>query len=233
MKFTKRWHTGSAGILTMALATTSLVCAAADTVDHSMHSMHAHHEHMQHDAAPADGDDPHAHHRAMMAQTGYQRSEHRYTLQDTPVVGMDGEKTSLLAALNDEKPVMVNFIFTTCTTICPVLSATFRQVQSELGPEADTVTMVSISIDPEYDTPERLQAYASMFGAGEQWEFLTGTANDMIAIQKSFDVYRGGKMNHEPTVLLRQGPDAPWVRLDGLVSADDVVKEYRQLMAMR
>jgi len=213
------------GVLALAVAWGSLAAAAEDMTDHS------HHDHMAHQAdAPVDGDDPHAHHRAMMAQTGYKRSEHRYSLDEIPVVTMEGDKTTILAALNGDKPVMVNFIFTTCTTICPVLSATFQQVQSELGAEAESVTMVSISIDPEYDTPERLRDYAKLFNAGKQWEFLTGNLDDMIAVQSAFDVYRGGKMNHEPTVLLRQGADDPWVRLDGLVSAKDVVKEYRQLI---
>ena len=178
-------------------------------------------------------EDPHAHHRAMMAQQGYQRSEHAYALADIPVVDMDGNETSLLSELNHGKPVMVNFIFTSCTTICPVLSSTFSQVQAALGPEAEGVRMVSISIDPEYDTPSRLKSYAQSYRAGEQWQFLTGNLDDMVAVQKAFGVYRGSKMNHEPTILLRTAEDDPWVRLDGLASASDVTREYRSLLASR
>jgi protein SCO1/2 len=175
------------------------------------------------------GGDGHAHHRAMMAKKGYQRSEHAYALRDYKLVDMGGEETSLLKELDTDRPVMVNFIFTTCTTICPVMSGVFSQVQKELGPESGEVRMISVSIDPEYDNPERLRDYAQRFGAGPQWQFLTGDLDDIVAVQKAFDVYRGNKMSHEPTTLLRKSEKDPWVRLDGIASAAEIVAEYRQL----
>jgi len=197
--------------------------------DHSQHEMD-HSQHGSNDAMPPANADPHAHHRAMMAKKGYQRSEHAYQLSDVRLVSMSGEETSLARELNGDKPVMVNFIFTTCTTICPVMSATFRQVQSELGPSRDDVRMISVSIDPEFDTPERLRDYAKRFESGPQWQFLTGRLADSIAVQKAFDVYGGNKMNHEPTTLLRRSQGEPWVRLDGIASAAEIVNEYRQLV---
>ncbi len=175
--------------------------------------------------------DDHAHHQAMMARKHYKLSTHDYSLTDTPLVDMNGRKTTLSTELNGGKPVIITFVFTTCTTICPVLSGTFAQLQRELGAEVDDVRMVSVSIDPEYDTPERLRAYAGLFSAGPQWQFLTGDLGDIVAVQKSFDVYRGNKMNHEPTILLRKTQDSPWIRLDGLASAADLAKEYRRMMA--
>lgn len=178
-----------------------------------------------------EGDDPHAHHRHMMSQKGYTRSEHDYGLPDLALVGMGGEKTSLLREVNRDEPVMLNFIFTTCTTICPVLSATFSQVQEQLGEDIDQVRMISITIDPEHDTPERLEAYAERFKAGSQWRFLTGDLDQIVAVQKAFGAYRGSKMNHEPITFLRVEEEAPWVRLAGLASASDVVTEYQHLIA--
>lgn len=165
-----------------------------------------------------------------MQQSGYRRSQHEYSLDDRKLVRMDGEANTLLKVLDSGRPVMLNFIFTSCTTICPVMSATFAQVQSELGPDAGKLHMVSISIDPEHDTPRRLHDYAKRFNAGPQWDFYTGGLNDMIAIQKDFDVYRGNKMSHEPTTLMRKSVADPWVRIDGLASVKDIVKEYRQLI---
>ena len=186
-------------------------------------------------AGHSDGgaDDPHAHHRAMMNQTGYKRSEHGYRLPDLALVGADGAKTSLLREVDVEGPVMLNFIFTTCTTICPVLSATFAQVQAELGVDAAGVRMISITIDPEHDTPERLGTYAGRFNAGDQWRFLTGDLDEIVAVQKAFDAYRGSKMNHEPLTFLRVDKGARWVRLNGLASASDVVMEYKHLIAQK
>ena len=174
--------------------------------------------------------DPHAHHRHMMESMTYSRSEHDYQLPDVELVNMAGEKTSLLNEVNSGKPVMVNFIFTTCSTICPVMSATFSQVQSELGDESDALRMISFSIDPEHDTPERLSEYAGRFNAGPQWQFLTGSLENSVAIQKAFDVYRGNKMNHEPTTLMKAVDSGTWVRIDGLAKAADIVAEYHSLL---
>ena len=87
--------------------------------------------------------------------------------------------------------------------------------------------MVSISIDPEQDTPEALARYAKRFDAGPQWVFLTGSLEDSIRVQKAFDAYRGDKMNHVPLTLLRTGPDTDWVRYDGFASGADLVTELR------
>jgi protein SCO1/2 len=180
------------------------------------------------EASQAAHDDHHAHHMQAMQQPSA-RTVKAYDLPDIPLVGMDKSRTSLRAELDSGKPVMLNFIFTTCTAICPVMSATFAQVQKALGPERENLRLVSISIDPEHDTPERLKAYAAKFGAGAEWRFLTGTPADVAGIQRAFDAYRGGKMNHVPLTLLRASPGAPWVRLDGFASAEQLVREYRAL----
>ena len=176
-------------------------------------------------------DDPHAHHRHMMKQPGYARSEHAYEIPELQLIDMDNNKVFLPEALGGEGPVMLNFIFTSCTTICPVLSATFTQVQRELGPEADTVRMISVTIDPEQDTPQRLKAYAGRFNAAPGWQFLTGDLADIVSVQEAFDAYRGDKMNHLPLTYVRAAPGGPWVRLEGFASAAEVVAEYRQLQS--
>ena len=177
--------------------------------------------------------DPHHehHHHAMPStQDGYVRTQASYTIPDVGLLDADGIRVSLSNEL-DGKPVILNFIFTSCGAICPVMSATFSQVQTALGPERDTVRMVSISIDPEQDTPAALKAYAGKYGAGPQWQMLTGSLDDSIAVQRAFDVYRGDKMNHQPATFLRAGPGQPWVRLDGFARAADILREYRQLHA--
>jgi protein SCO1/2 len=88
---------------------------------------------------------------------------------------------------------------------------------------------VSISIDPEHDTVKRLQAYAQRYNAGPNWQFLTGSLTDVNQALRAFDVYRGSKMNHEPTTLLRAAPHQQWMRLDGYPSGEALLDEYRRL----
>lgn len=236
---------GLPGLLAALMLAASAAVMASE--DHASAAESAHHHEATHpdasleaisgQTAPAsatagiDPADPHAHHRKMMQATNVRRSEHCYTLPDLSLVTADGEQVGLQAVLDAPKPVMVNFIFTTCTTICPIQSAAFRQVQQQLGAESDQVRMISFTIDPEHDTPERLRAYAARFGAGPQWQFLTGDLSDIVTVQKTFAAYRGNKMSHEPLTLLRASPDASWVRLDGMASAADIVREYRRLVA--
>lgn len=174
----------------------------------------------------------HAHHDTSAAKEGYVRTMAAYTVPDVKLVDADGSAVPLRSKLaNEAGPVILNFIFTSCTSVCPVTSATFAQVQAALGLEREATRMVSISIDPEQDTPAALRAYAGKFGAGRQWQMLTGSLDDSIAVQRAFDVYRGDKMNHQPATFLRASPGQPWVRLDGFTSAADILREYRQLRA--
>lgn len=73
----------------------------------------------------------------------------------------------------DGKVWVANFIFTSCATECPLLSRRMREVQEAFAGD-DRVSLVSISIDPRTDHPERLAKYASAYKAGEKWSFLTG-----------------------------------------------------------
>ena len=176
-------------------------------------------------------DHEHHHHHAMPdEQDGYVRSMATYTVPDVKLLDPNRAKVSLRRQL-DDKPVIMNFIFTSCGAICPVMSTTFSEVQKALGPERNAVRMVSISIDPEHDTPEALKIYAKRYGAGPQWQMLTGSLANSIAVQRAFNVYRGDKMGHTPATFLRAKAGQPWVRLDGFASADDILREYRKLTA--
>lgn len=167
----------------------------------------------------------------MMERKGYDRSLQELHLDDAPLVGMDGQETTLLTEIAGNKPVIVTFVFTTCATICPILSGTFAELETRLEQAGEDVRLVSISIDPEYDTPERLRDYAQRFKAGPDWRFLTGDPAQIDRVRKAFGVYRGNKMSHEPTILIHRSEGQPWVRLVGLASAGDVLGEYRRLGA--
>jgi protein SCO1/2 len=161
------------------------------------------------------------------------RTVRDYVVPPVRLVRDDGKLVSLPDEMNDGRPIVLNFIFTTCGSICPLMSSVFGQFQSRLGAEADKVHLMSISIDPEEDTPARLVEYARRFHAGPEWQHYTGTLEASVAAQRAFDVYRGGKMSHSVVTLLRAAPGKPWVRIEGFVTPDDLVREYRGLIAAR
>jgi protein SCO1 len=168
-------------------------------------------------------------HRQALNRSSYSRKLAVYEAPDVELVAEDNSVIRFAELLDTDRPVMLNFIFTTCTTICPVLSASFKQVQDLMGSEAAEVLMISITIDPEYDTPEKLADYAERFSAGQQWTFLTGHIDDVVRVEKAFDIFRGAKTNHEPVTLIRSDGTAEWVRIEGFANAEELVAEYRKI----
>ncbi len=198
--------------------------AAPAPMDHSAHM--AGMDHSAHMAPAATGHEGHA----MPASDKVKRSEAQYKPAAVSLVRADGKAVTLAKTIDDGRPVMLNFIYTTCTAICPVTTQVFSEVRAKLGADRAKLNVVSISIDPEYDTPARLTEYAKHFNADASWTFMTGTAKDSIAVQKSFAAYNGDKMNHVPVTFLRAAPGKPWVRVDGFASPDMLLAEVRKLL---
>jgi protein SCO1/2 len=171
----------------------------------------------------------HHHHQAATSGAPVERTEHTYSVPDVMLKDTNGKSVALRPLLEVKEPVMLDFIYTSCTAVCPLLSETFAQVERELGSEAVGLRMVSISIDPEYDTPKVLRAYAQTYQAGAQWQFLTGSPNDVAEVQKAFDAYRANKMDHVALVFIRTSQAKPWIRFEGLVTPTALAREYRAM----
>ena len=160
-------------------------------------------------------------------------SSANYRVPDIRLVRDDGRSVELRDELDDGRPVLLNFIFTSCASICPLSSKVFADFAHELGADRAHVHLVSISIDPEQDTPARLREYAKTFDAGPEWQHYTGTRAASEAAQRAFDAYRGSKMEHTPLTLLRRAPGEPWVRVDGYVTPGELMHYYQTMLAQR
>jgi protein SCO1 len=139
----------------------------------------------------------------------------------------DGAKIDIGTELERQGPIYLNFIYTSCGSVCPVLSQTLSLLRDRLGPERARVRMISLSIDPEYDTPPRLAAYRQQFGADQAWRFYTGSLEASVAMQRAFGVLSRDKMNHPVATFYRPAPAQPWVRIDGFASPEQLEAEYR------
>jgi protein SCO1/2 len=148
-------------------------------------------------------EDPHAKHRAMMKQKSEPALESAdVDLRDRPLLTQDGEEVLFVSDVIGDNIVVMDFVYTTCTTICPVLSAIFTQVQGKLGEQVgDDVVLVSMSVDPIRDTPQRLKAYSAKHRAGDSWLWLTGAKPVVDEVLVGVGAYTTNFEDH-PTMVL-------------------------------
>ena len=166
---------------------------------------------------------------AQASQQSYERSIENYKIPDVVLINQNGERVRLKKLLDSDKPVVVDFIYGTCTTICPVLSAGFSNLQKKLGSDSDKVHLVSITIDPENDTPQVMKTYLERYRAKPGWDFLTGSRQDINQVMNAFDSYFRDKMDHKPLTFIRSPEGNSWVRLYGLMSGRDFLKECEKV----
>jgi cytochrome oxidase Cu insertion factor (SCO1/SenC/PrrC family) len=146
-------------------------------------------------------------------------------IPDTTVYDQDGRKLRFYADLVKGKTVAINFIFTTCTTICPPLTATFRRVQQELGDRTGRdIELISISVDPTTDVPERLKSFAAKFNARQGWTFVTGSKPEIDLLLAALGAKVANKNDHSPMILIGNEAAGNWTRTYGLASPTTLVK---------
>ena len=151
---------------------------------------------------------------------------------DVTVQDQNGRKLNFYTDLVKGKTVIINFIFTTCTTICPPLTATFRRVQQELGEHVGRdVHMISISVDPTIDVPERLKEFSAQFKAGPGWTFVTGSRPEIDSLLKALGAAVADKNDHTPMILIGNDAANYWTRTYGLAPASTLVKIVGEAMS--
>jgi cytochrome oxidase Cu insertion factor (SCO1/SenC/PrrC family) len=152
-------------------------------------------------------------------------------IPDTSVLDQDGRKLRFYSDLVKGKVVAINFIFTTCTTICPPLTATFRRLQEELEKRgSNNVQLISISVDPATDVPERLKAFAADFRAAEGWTFVTGDKQQIRSLLSALGAAVEDKNNHTPMVLIGNDKVGYWTRTYGLAPVSKLVELINDAM---
>lgn len=162
------------------------------------------------------------------AADNYKRTIEDYVMPDVTLINQDGKKVRFKSLVESDKPVVVDFIYGTCTTICPVLSAGFTNLQRKLGADSRKVHLVSISIDPENDTPKVMKEYLNRYQAKPGWDFLSGSRKDIDRVMHAFNSYFRNKMDHKPLTFIRTPSDGKWIRIYGLISSREFVEECQK-----
>jgi len=153
-------------------------------------------------------------------------------IPDVKVVDQSGKSHAFYSDLVKGRVVAMNFVFTSCTTICPVMGATFAQVQRLLG-KGDDVALISVTIDPRNDTPARLAAWGKKVGAKPGWTLVTGAPDDIDALLKALGVFTPDKNDHGPIIVVGDDRTATWQRINGFAAPAAIAAELRKFTAAR
>jgi len=155
-------------------------------------------------------------------------------IPDVKVLDQDGNALHFYTDLIKNKTVAINFIFTNCTTICPPLAATFARLQKEMGGRVGKdVHLISISVDPVTDTPERLKAWGAKFKAGPGWTFVTGEKQEMDKLLNALGAAVSRREDHTPATIIGNDSKGVWTRAYGLAKIPLLMSVIENVMAGR
>lgn len=153
---------------------------------------------------------------------------------NTALLNQNGTPVKFATDIISDKIIVMNFIYTDCSTACPVVSAIFAKLQTLLGKKLQQdIRMVSLSINPITDTPEKLKSYATHFQAQPEWVWLTGEKSQVNDLLKGLGVYSADYSNHKPVILIGDAISGTWTRFDGFTSPETLAAKIDELLLAR
>ncbi|HVG28206.1 MAG TPA: SCO family protein [Pyrinomonadaceae bacterium] len=154
------------------------------------------------------------------------------SIPDVAVTDQNGRKSRFYTDLVKGKLVIINFVFTSCTNVCPMQGANFAKLQAALGDRLGRdISLISVSTDPLVDTPERLKAWGARFGAKPGWTLVTGERDEMDKLLRSLTGGEARRGEHSPVALLGDFERGAWVRAYGLSEPERYLQLFANLNA--
>src|SRR5215831_16266070 len=163
-----------------------------------------------------------------VAAQGNRRGENHFP--NLPVVTQDGKTLKFYDDVIKGKIVLISFIYTNCPDICPLTTARLTQVEDQLGGIVGRdIFFVSMTVDPERDTPERLKEFATAFDVGPGWLFLTGKPEDIRAINYKLGDRSRRLSDHRNEIVLGNDITGEWQRDTALGDLNRLVMTIRDM----
>ena len=154
-----------------------------------------------------------------------QKSPAETYFSDVELITQDGQKVRFYNDVLKNKVVVINTFFTTCKSICPPMNRNFEKIQEALGDRlGKDVFLISITVDPETDTPTRLKEYGKRFHAGPGWLFLTGKKENVDWALYKLGQYVETKDEHTSIFIIGNEPKGLWKKAMGLAKAEELIR---------
>jgi cytochrome oxidase Cu insertion factor (SCO1/SenC/PrrC family) len=150
---------------------------------------------------------------------------------DLELVTQDGETVRFYSDVLRDQVVLINFIFTNCQDACPMMTRMLTQVETLLGEDRDKVRFVSISVDPERDSPAAMKEFAKKHGADhEGWVFLTGDPDRVNFVVKRLGQYTEEAEAHSTLMLAANVKENHWRKVPPMVPPPGIAQILRDLV---
>ena len=144
---------------------------------------------------------------------------------DVELIDQDGQKVRFYTDVLKNKVVVVNTFFTTCTNICPPMNRNFEKIQEALGERlGKDAFLISITVDPQTDTPTRLKEYSRRFHARPGWMFLTGSKENVDWALYKLGQYVETKNDHTSIFIIGNESKGLWKKAFGLAKSDELIR---------
>jgi protein SCO1/2 len=153
---------------------------------------------------------------------------------DVELLDQDGNKTRFRSGVLGDRIVVLDVFYTSCGLVCPILSAIMADLQDSLGERLGRdVALVSVTVDPITDIPQRLKEYSARFNARRGWTFLTGERDGVTQVLKSLGAYTPDFTRHPPMILVGDARRGEWARYYGFPSTEILLEKIEELAALR
>jgi cytochrome oxidase Cu insertion factor (SCO1/SenC/PrrC family) len=148
---------------------------------------------------------------------------------NTVLLTQDNKPVHFFDDLLKGKIVLINYMFTTCTGVCPAMTSNLLKVQEYLGERVGAgVNIISISVDPAVDTPEALKKYANNYKVKPGWYFLTGKKEDVDSVLRKVGGFVKDKNDHTSLLIIGNVETGQWMKMFAMSRpaeiADAVIK---------
>ena len=185
-------------------------------------------------AGVAAAHDGNAHGKHAGAAQAASKPDVTVAVHDVDVRLARGGEAKLASGVIGDRLVALTLFYSTCTTTCPITNAIFAQVQKRLGTRlGEEVRLVSLTVDPTTDTPERLAAMAAKHGAAPGWAWVTGEKRTIDRVLDGLNAYTPDYTQHPIIVLVGDPVSGDWTRMFGFPNPDAIVARLDALAATR
>ena len=163
-------------------------------------------------------------------QSEEERARQYFT--DTEVIDQNGNKLRFYSDVLRNRVVLISFIFTNCEYACPMQAQKLKQTRALMVPAIkDEVWYVTLSVDPERDTPAAMKRFAKQQGVDEsRWIFLTGEKKNVEFLIRKLGQYTPDVESHTTLMLAGNDRTQHWTRVLPMVEPAGIAQQMRALV---